>query len=422
MTTEAIVRITTADADALAEATPRAIVREVVGIIGTATDAASLLTENQPYRIDAAVAKSPPSQTDAEAIAAFNWNGAYGTAKEDGLTTDAARSAARVTDSLDYAVRDVVNNSDANAVVVRVPNNTGGAPPTESVMQTGIQALLRSQAVTGLKPTVLIAPYFGYARATASPWAALPTAVSAGGWVETLSNTADELDGIGVIGAPSNLTRAQLQTWLANNKGNKIVAATPATGVDAGAYRDTAPSYAISMLAQEAANGGRGANLNMMPALGITGQQPPLTQSYTRDDDDVSELVDDGGFVLFYHNGWRWRGATFNASGVGDTPTATQLVNTQRIIDEITQILTDVAILAAARNITARFFPFVTQRVNAALNLMIANGRLAAGVCRPHPTAPVVNNTQAEFVIDIRTFAPATSVSFARRVQLGLAA
>lgn len=419
MTMASIVQINDGQVDQ--PTTPVAIVREVVGIVGTATDAAALLTENQPYRFDEAGAKGA-AQTDAQAIAAFNWGGAYNDAKEDGLTADAARANARVSDSLDYAVRDVVNNSDANVVAVRIPNQSGGSPPTAADIQTGLQAMRRAQAVTGLKPTVLLVPYFGYARASASPYAALTTGVSAGVWVETLSQVADELDGIGVIGAPANLTRAQLQTWISNNKGAKIVAATPATGASLGAYRDAAPSYAISMLSQEAANGGRGASLNMMEARGITGQIPSLTQSYSATTDDVSELVADGATALFYHNGWRWRGVSFNASGItaGDLQ-PNQIVSTQRIIDEITQLLTDVSILAAQRNITRQFFPFVTGRVNNALNLMVSNGRLALGVCRPHPTAPVVNNTQAEFVIDIQTYAPATSVSFTRRVAFSAA-
>lgn len=405
MTLPAIFQIT--DGTLPVAPTPRVSVNEVIGVVGTGEGARTgALPVNTPYHFNRV--EPLGGQTADDARDSGNWTGVYA----NPATDDAAH---KITDSLDFAVREILSHINEEVVVVRVPGGASGAAPTDAAMEAGIRALRRSQSArtAGFKPTVLLVDYLGYPRASANPYAAQAQAAA---YLDDLDSVARDLDGVAVIGAAPTFSGGDISAWGRANRHPKTIAVGPANGTDADTAKDPSVSYAVSMLVREAQGGGRGVSLNLMDAIGYTGQIPSLSQSFTATTDDVSGLNNDGITAAFFHNGWHWKGVTFNQMP-SNPIAADEIVSVERIQSEITEVLLNTAVLAAQRNITAQFFAFVTGRVNAYLSGLVAAGRIAAGACAPAAT-PIVNGTEAAFTISLGLHAPAISTRFTRFVQL----
>ena len=397
-----------------AAAPPRRIrIDESIGIIGTAAggNVATALPENEPLLFRGASVQSAALTGAAitRAIADEDWAGVF---------WRAAEAASGLTNTLDPTVREIGAALDDEMIVVNVPAGTGGAPPTTASMEAGIAAMNTANARLGRKPGIIIIPEFTVPRADSGDYA---PEVPGGGFaaldfLSELDGLAQDNGAIALICGAGNYTRANAIGWAEANRSPHIEALWPRVRGSDGTVansKDTSITRAIAILEHEKANRGRGAPLSIIPAPGVTGTVPGITQGLQSTTADSALLTSAGITTLIHFGSQFWfAGGNFNQDLSGGPDLTTEVISTQRLIDEIIYGLELIAfeILTSGHPVSPAFFEAMENLGTAYLGQYVQSGRLQRGsVTRKDP--PVVNHTTPQFQVRLELFADAQAMN-----------
>lgn len=353
-------------------------------IIGTATggNADTALPVNTPTLFRSAPARAAAA-TGGE-ITAGVLAGDWSVVHNDAQTRD-------ITNTLDYYIREGYTHVDEPVIVIRAAR-TGAAPPTTAQMNAAIDSIAQiATRYPNLHPSAVVAPDLDFARATSNPYGPLTPSSTVGAipWLARLNSAADNIGAIVVLGGSPSFTRAQAVFWANRNYQSRVVLTFPGVmGDDAQAAnaRSSAPNFVWSMLeAEENGRGGvsgRGTNLNMMPAEGVNGIVPAISQSYDLESTDDFLLEQAGITVLFNHGGtWRWKRVLFGKDYSTNAPEPrTDSVAVIRYLQHLQVSMRDIGIDALDVGYRGEdFFNSVITRGTALLEADIAAGRVESG-------------------------------------------
>ena len=398
-----------------AAAPPRRIrIDESVGVIGTATggNAATALPENEPLLFRQASVQSAALTGAAitRAIADEDWAGVF---------WRAAEAAAGLGNTLDPTIRKISVALDDEIIAVKIPPGTGGAPPTNESIEAGIAAMNTANARLGRKPGIIIIPEFTVPRADSGDYA--PEVPGGGfaalGFLSELDGLAQDNGAIALICGAGNYTRANAVDWAEANRSPHIEALWPRVRGSDGTVansEDTSVDRAIAVLEHEKANSGRGTPLSIIPAPGVTGTVPGITQGLQSTTADSALLTSAGVTTLIHFGRQFWfAGGNFNQDLTGGPDLTTEVISTQRLIEEIINGLELIAFeaLTSGHSVSPAFFELMENRGTAYLNQYTQSGRLQRGSVSRHPTTPVVNHTTPQFQVRLALYADAQAMT-----------
>ena len=394
--------------------TPTIPIDESIAVIGTSTGGnTTALSLDRPYLFHQVVNRA--AALTGGAIAAARDEGDWG------AIHNAPTSGDRLDNTLDEYVRWILLHAD-DEIIAQLVDRTGNAQPTNTQMLRAITALRTSESATGRKPGMIVVPHFDVNRDNNG--AVIDPPASALTWLTALNAYARQVGAVLVLAGASEFSRADFITYLGQNRGSKVVAVWPnPQGSDNTAANalSGAVDWALSALEQEQANGGRGATLQMMPAVGTTAVVPSITDNPLDDGADAALIVKAGGTALVNYGGvYRWRGITFNHDISGGIDLGEDIVSIDRLKEEIEQAFISIAIDAISRyNMGPTFFVRVEDRCNAVLANYINNGRLEAGSrCERDPIAPIASDgVTGQFQFTLVPHPPANAITFNGRVN-----
>ena len=409
----AIINITQATSGIIAPP-PRINIDESIGIIGTAAggNVSTALPVNEPllFRRSAVRDSALSGAAITRAIADEDWSGVFWRAQE---------ATPGLTNTLDPTMRTIFAALNDEAIVVHIPAGTGGAPPTNASVEAGIAAMDTAETRTGRKPGIILIPEFTMPRATSGDYAPdVPASFSALGFLTELNGLAKDNAAIALISAGGNYTRANAVAWGAANRADHIEALWPRVrGSDGTAANSLDPTVyrAIAILEHEAAIKGRGTPLSIIPAPGVNGTVPGISQSLGNANADTA-LLTSAGITTLLHQGnqYYFVGGNFNQDLDGGPDITTEMISVERLLQEIVEGLEVIAFeaLTSGLSVSQAFFERVENRGTSFLNQYVQSQRLQSGSVSRHPTQPVVNRTTPQFQVDLAVFPDGQAINF----------
>ena len=386
---------------------------ESIGIIGTGTggNVATAFPVNEPllFRNASTQSQALTGAAITRAIADEDWAGVFWRSQE---------AAAGLTNTLDPMIRLITRTLQDEIIAVRVPNGASGAPPSNAAIEAGIAALNTANARLGRKPGIIFIPEFNVPRETTGDYD--PTVPGSGfaalGYLQELNGLAKDNGAIALISGAGNYTRTNAVAWAQANRADHIEALWPRVrGIDATVENsiDTSVYRAISILEQENKHQGRGTPLSVIPAPGVTGTVPGITQGVQSATADTALLTSAGITTLMhFNNQFYFYGGNFNQDLTGGPDLTSEVISTMRLTEELIGGLEVIAfeVLTSGHPISQAFFEAMENRGTAFLNLYVESGRLDSGSVIRHPTAPVVNHTTPQFQVRIAFYGDAQSM------------
>ena len=293
-----------------------------------------------------------------------------------------------ITNTLDFYLREGWSHVDVDVIVVRV-EQTGAAPPTTAQWNAAIASLplIRTLYPT-LHPSAVIVPDFEFVRDGSSPYAAAtpPTAIP---WLARLDSAAEDLGATVILGTSPSFTRSEMIVWAAANYQSDVALTAPgARGEDATAAKaySSAASFVWSMLEREEdgirGHVGRGVPLFMMPAEGINGIVPSITQSIELESTDDFLLNQAGINALVNYGGrWRWKGDYIGKDFSSTPPNPlTDILSVKRYARTLQTYMEGVVIDAIVEGLRGdEWFNHVIQTGNAHMTNDVAAGKIQSG-------------------------------------------
>lgn len=404
-------------ASAAAAATERIHIDESIGLIITATggNVATALPEFTPilFRRASVQAAALTGADITRAIQDEDWSGVFWRAQE--------ATPAGIQNTGDPIIRAIFAQIDDELIVVRIPNGAAGAPPTDANIERGIAAMSDAETSVGRKPGIVFIPEFNVPRSTVSPYAPIVPPggnFSALGYLSELNGLAEDNDAIGLISGAGLYTRAQAIDWAEANRADHLEALWPRVrGTDATIANSLDPSTyrAIAILEQENRHTGRGTPLSAIPAPGVNGVVPGISQSLTSDSADTALLTDAGITTLIHQRSqFYWIGGTFNQDVTGG-PSLAEITSVERLKQEIIELLEVIAFegLTSGLPVSRAFFERVEQHGTRALARYVAANRLSSGSVVKHPTQPTIRNgTVPQFQVELGMYVDAQALTF----------
>ena len=353
----------------------RPTINEATVILGTGDggNVATALPPNTPtlFRYAPPRTAAATGAAIAAGVADGDWSAVFNVAQTRGILN-----------TLDFNGRNQWAHVNEEAILIHVAH-TGSAPPTNAQWEAAIDSMAQiATRYPNHAPSIVIVPDYDFLRDAASPYdATTPTgSVGAIPWLPRLISQAEDIGAIVVLCGSPTFTRAEAQLWAARNRGpagSKVVAVWPgAQGSDHTAANalSSAPNLAWSVLeVEERGRGGvsgRGTPLNLMPAEGLIGIVPAISQSYDREDTDDFLLEQAGITVPFNHGGeWRWKRVLFNRDYSTTAPDPrTDSVSVQRYLQRLQVEARNIALQAFEAGLRGEdFFNGVIQRLNGVL-------------------------------------------------------
>ena len=277
-------------------------------------------------------------------------------------------------------------------VGVRYDDTLSGAALTTAIT-AAIGALRTAEAVTGQKPTILLAPGLTYVSTDAGIANANTT---------LLATIAAELDAIAIADAAYS-DIADTVTYAGNNGANRlwIVGQTVETGEVAAL---NGSSYGAAAIARNDSENGAADSLSNRALTGITSVTPSLSFSYRRAGTQAAQFdaVDVGSFVR--HRG-RFRAWGFRCTY--DTATdARRFLNIQRVVDTVETESVNIAQDMVDRGVTADFPGNLAANIQNYLDGLVATGALVSGSAEADRAANTATALAAGRVTIILTIQP----------------
>lgn len=216
--------------------------------------------------------------------------------------------------SIDPAVRANIRVVDEPLILVNV-DQTGAAPPTTNQWNDAIDSLASIRTrYPNIQVTLITVPDYDFLRAATSPYDAVTPTASEGSipWLARLNTVARDLGADIVLGYPASFSVAEARFWAARNYQSEVALTGPgAQGENAtvAAATSMAPVWARSALEieQDGRGGitGHGVSFHWMPAEGLTGVVPRITQSYTLETTD-NFLLKEAGIMTPFNEVGEW--------------------------------------------------------------------------------------------------------------------
>ena len=277
-------------------------------------------------------------------------------------------------------------------VGVRYDGTLTGSALTDAITEA-IEALRTGEAVTGQKPTILLAPGTTYLSTDGGLANANTT---------LLATIAAELDAIAIADAAYS-DIADTVTYAGNNGADRlwIIGQTVETGSVAAL---NGSSYAAAAIARNDSENGAADSISNRALIGITSVTPSLSFSYRLAGTQAGQFdaVDVGSFVR--HRG-RFRVWGFRCTYATLTD-ARRFLNIQRVIDTVETAAVNIAQDMVDRGVTSDFPGNLAANIQAYLDGLVATGALIAGAAESDRAANTPTSLAAGRVTIILTIQP----------------
>ncbi|MEQ9132650.1 MAG: phage tail sheath subtilisin-like domain-containing protein [Salinisphaeraceae bacterium] len=346
----------------------------IIGVIGTAPDADETAWPlNTPVRV--------LGESDRAKIAALAANTAEGEAPA-GTLSDALGDVLSVTSATIVGIRVEEGADDAGTMA-----NLVGGTDADTGKRQGVEAFLAAESTVGVKPRLLCAPGFSHQRPEddASPGTYLANPVAA-----ALVSVAERLRGVVIVDGP-NTNDDDAVTAVEDFGSKRVFFHDPwytLFDADSAAFVDRPGSARIcALIALNDQRRGWHTSPSNQLVPGISGitreidyvQGDGSSRANFLNESNIATTIRDDGFRL-------WGNRTTSS----DQRWA--FLAHVRIADILNDSLAAAHRWAVDRNITKTYVEDVTGGVNAFINRLVAEGRIAGGRC----FAPPELNTPAD--------------------------
>ena len=270
------------------------------------------------------------------------------------------------------ACRSIFAITSVWVIGVRYDSTLTGADLSGAVTDA-INALLRSEVVTGFHPTLIAAPELSYdAR---DDGAANSNA--------TLMNTVAESLGAYAVVDAANSDIATAKTWSTNNGAPRLIA-IPQTVTTPDTDDLPGSSFLVGAIAANDAENGVRDSISNRVLLNIVSVKPTYTFSYIDSTSEAVDLDTDAALTTVVRTQGAWR-AWGGQTSYGSLTDLRRFANIGRVIDQIEDRVVLIAQRMVDRGIRFDFVNRLVSNVQDYLDVLVAGGDLSSGVASPDP-------------------------------------
>lgn len=307
--------------------------------------------------------------------------------------------------------------ADDNVITIEVAAQDGelqtrlNATGADGEPKSGVYTLLDAEAVTGVRPNIILAPDLGTGGGDENSKNPLGAA---------LEIVADRLRAVALVAGP-NTTHEDAVTKFAPQYGSDRVYMIDPYVKTAKGNRDATSFIAGLIVKNDAAEEAGWANSPSNELInGILGTARPIDY-VAGDPASRAELLNRARIATIINQGGGYRLWGNLTAATGDRETW-KFLNVRRISDVLYKAVQDNHLWAVDKGINPTYFEAVSEGVNAFIRTLKAQGALIEGVCYPNQDLNNEDNIKAGrvfFNLEYTPIFPAQSVNFNVRLVTG---